>query len=185
MKKFLLTLFIAFGCFFAGYSQQYARPNEDISTGSWTTSTGTSYFALIDEVTPADGDYVRGTNGAGTLEVKLSSVTDPGVGTGHILRVRIESTGSGAPEKIDIDLYQGTTLIENVFINLGPNRGSYVTESATLANADNITDYSDLRIRFIEDTFGNGENVDISWAELEVPEAAGSTWIPKIIISGD
>ncbi|MBA7590686.1 hypothetical protein ES708_32814 [subsurface metagenome] len=154
---------------------QFARPNQDIATGSWTKSGGTYWWENIDEVTQnGDADYCACPNGGGILEVKLSSVSDPGVGTGHVLRLYAKSPGGGgAPEKLDINLYQGGTLIANAFGNLAINRTAYTLYEYTLteAQANAITNYSDLRIKFIEDTVGAGEEIRVTQAELEVPEA--------------
>ena len=66
---------------------QYARPDSDLVTGNWSPSTGSSLYAVIDEETAVDSDYISVTDdGSGTLEtcaVGLSSVSDPEVTTGH------------------------------------------------------------------------------------------------------
>ena len=146
---------------------QFARPSSDITT-DWAT---TPLWSKIDEVTPDDGDFITGTGNAKTFEVKLSAVTDPQVGTGHIVRIRARATGSGGAERLNTwGLYQATTAI--VTQNASITRGSFNEYSITLseAQANSITDYSDLRIRGLTSQ-GTTETIDVSWAELEVPNA--------------
>ena len=42
----------------AGASRTHWRPESDISAGGWTASTGSDLFAMVDEETPNDGDYI-------------------------------------------------------------------------------------------------------------------------------
>ncbi len=51
---------------------QYGRPSSDITTTSWTRSSGTAaYYSYIDEAAADDADYLyTQTQGAG-LEIKL------------------------------------------------------------------------------------------------------------------
>ena len=92
---------------------QYARPISDISNDFWTDE-GSSFndgnlYTSIQEVTQ-DGDvsYVNCIGVLGTFEVKLGTITDPEVGTGHVVHVYAKATGSGGPEKLDIrDLVKG------------------------------------------------------------------------------
>ena len=136
---------------------QYARPSSDIAAGNWTASTGSDLYAMIDEVSASDSDYISGDETATTAEIALSAVTDPVSSASHTISVRARTvSGSGPGEKLDIDLVQGTTVIANAWINWNPNDSTFATETYTLlaAEADSITDYSDLRLRFIVDTLG-------------------------------
>ncbi len=155
---------------------QFGRPASDISTNNWTT-TATNLFEVIDEATAVDTDYIEadGDSSPTTAEVKLSSVTDPTSSITHVLRFRAIGIGASGPERLDIDLVENTTVRANAFVNLAITRGSYNDYSYTLsaAEADSITDYADLRIRFIMAVLGSGEQIRVSWAELEVPDAAG------------
>jgi hypothetical protein len=160
---------------------QYARPASDITVGSWTDEGASfndgSLYTSIQEVTQ-DGDtsYIDCPNGGGTAEVKLGSVNDPGVGSGHIVHVYGEGVGSGGPEKIDAWLYEGTTLIDTIASNWGPGRSGYVDLAYTLGatEADSIADYTDLRVRVAEDSIGNNEHFKITQIYLEVPDAAAA-----------
>ena len=159
---------------------QYARPSGTVSSGNWTPSGAGSLHAAMDEVTTNnDTDYANlADDGAGTMEVNLSAVTDPAVGSGHIMRFRAKAAGSKNPaETVTWTLYQGTTQIANRPNNTIP-RGSYQTVTYTLsaAQADLITDYSNLRFRFtgagIKES--SSETIRITWCELEVPDAAAA-----------
>lgn len=77
-----------------GVAAQFARPTADSSTGTWTASTGSDLFAMLDETTADDGDYII-TSGASTCDVSLGYLSDPGVNTDHIVRYRISATSGG------------------------------------------------------------------------------------------
>jgi hypothetical protein len=38
---------------------QYGRPISDVAKGSWTASTGSDLYAMIDEEGVSDADYIR------------------------------------------------------------------------------------------------------------------------------
>jgi hypothetical protein len=61
------------------YEVQYARPESDISAGSWSPSTGGDLYAMIDEVTPNDSDYIYSSTDPSNdvCEVKLESISTP------------------------------------------------------------------------------------------------------------
>jgi len=122
---------------------QYARPISDVSAGGWTASTGSDLFAMLDETSANDSDYITSTT-ASTCEVALGSLSDPALSTGHIVRYRISATGGG----IIVRLRQGTTTIATWTHDPAP--ASLTTYSQTLSSgeADSITDYANLRYQF-------------------------------------
>ncbi len=147
---------------------QYARPASDITT-EWTT---TPLWSKLDEVSPDDADFITGTGPTKTAEVKLSSVSDPNDHANHIWSLRLKATGSSAGEKVTVTLYQGSTSIE-VLINAATiTRNAFNLWTGTLANAANITDYTDLRIRLVTGSNGASETIQCSWIELAVPDIA-------------
>jgi len=153
---------------------QFGRPISDITT-EWTPSTGSTHFGVLDEAVMDDADYVSTTAASATFEVKFSALTDPQVSTGHILRIRAYAAGSGGPEKLNTwGLYQGTTAI--VTANTSITRNSFNEYSITLsaAQADTITDYSDLRLRATAAQTA-GETLRVSFAEFEVPDLTLTT----------
>jgi hypothetical protein len=153
---------------------QFARPDSDVSAGSWTAQGGpSSLYDCINEVTASDSDYCEEAGGTTKFEVGLSNVSDPAIGTGHIVRWRWNTDGGGAREKATIRLRQGaTTNIATMVLNQNIDRG-WTDRSYTLteAEANSITDYDDLRLDFTINQQGAGENCWISWAELEIPDA--------------
>ena len=129
--------------FEVGVVAQYARPTADAATGTWTASTGSDLFAMLDETPASDADYISTVN-ASICEVSLGSVTDPAVSTGHIVRYRISATGGG----IIVRLREGTTTIASWTHNPAP--GTLTTYAQTLSGgeADSITSYAALKLQF-------------------------------------
>ena len=171
MKKFILILFLFISVI--GGAQQFARPNSDISIGGWTDDAGgtTNIYTVIDDNTTTE--YIEALNGTNTTgQFGTTNVDDPGVGTGHIIRFSMQGTGNGAPERCRVQLYQGGTQIADT--GNFTNRGSWGTKSYTLseAEANSITDYTDLRFYVISSNLGGTEDMWVAWVELEVPEAS-------------
>jgi hypothetical protein len=159
---------------------QFARPDSDVSFSNWTGS-----YTAIDEETASDSDYITGTDDAnGTAEVGLSDVTDPAVGTGHTFRFRARKEASGGHTRgVTVGLYDGATLIGSYAVTDLPATFTAYSYTLSEAEANNITDYSDLRLRFTSTgttstPAPNRRYVYLSWAELEVPDA-GSAPTPR------
>ena len=162
---------------------QFARPDSDASIGSWTGSpvnTVGNRWQNIDETSASDSDFVRSQNDPSNsaAEFGLSNVTDPLLSSGHIVRYRYRKgeTGGGQPGTVNItvELRQGTTVIASQTHN---NAGtSFADGSFTLTSgqADGITDYTDLRLRFSANKSAGARTSwgEISWAELETPNVA-------------
>ncbi|MCJ2531688.1 MAG: DUF11 domain-containing protein [Candidatus Thermoplasmatota archaeon] len=152
---------------------QFAGPSGTVSTGGLTAVGAATHHEATNEVTPnGNTDYVEADSADTTLEMNLSSVTDPQTGEGHILRFTAESLGGGAsPERLNVDLYQNGTLIVNAFASYAVNRDAYQTYSYILltTEADSITNYSLLRVRITVATLGGGEIIRVTQAEFEVP----------------
>jgi hypothetical protein len=132
---------------------QFARPGSDISTGTWTTSSGgsTALFDELNESVFSDVDYVQSgpSPNTDTLEIALGSITDPAVGTGHTVRYRIGKTGTDSVD-LTVSLRQGasTEIVSWTHINVatGPTT---VTQTLTAPQADAISNYGTLRLRFV------------------------------------
>jgi hypothetical protein len=131
------------GSALSAVSVQLLRPTSDITTGTWTPSTGASLFGVLDETPFDDADFIT-TSASSICEVKYSAGTDPVSSTGHIIRYRAKGT-SGT---LTVSLYQGATLIATQTPTLTT---SYQTFTMTLSSgeANSITDYTDLRLRFV------------------------------------
>ena len=122
---------------------QFARPTSDVSAGGWTASTGSDLFAMLDESSANDSDYIT-TTSASVCEVALGSLNDPAVSTGHIVRYRISATGGG----IIVRLREGTTTIASWTHDPAP--ASLTTYAQTLSGGetDSITNYGALKLQF-------------------------------------
>lgn len=126
----------------ASVTLSYLRPSADISTGSWTPSTGTTLYETLDEVSASDADYIQ-TSTASSCEIRLAAGATPSNRDNHTIRYRILA-GSGTLTAV---LKCGSTTIKSWNHTL---TGSAQDISNTLTNAEasTITDYSDLRVTF-------------------------------------
>lgn len=122
---------------------QLARPVSDVTAGTWTASTGSDLYAMLDETVASDADYIV-TTGASTCEVALGSLSDPGVSTGHKVRYRLSSNTGG----ITVRLRQGTTTIATWTHNPAPNFPTTYEQTLTGGEADSITNYAALKLQF-------------------------------------
>jgi hypothetical protein len=121
----------------------YARPSSDITT-QWTPSTGTSHFAMIDEVTASDADYISATAAGQTDEVKLQAMVAPQAGTSVAIGYRVQGiTGSAG---VTVSMVQGTTVIATDTTRTA--NGDYVLTVASGTWAS-VTDWTDIRLRFV------------------------------------
>jgi hypothetical protein len=174
----------------AGESAVLATPDLDITNdNAWDDppdgNNNNILYDDIDELTRNDADYV--TSGpmtllgdqSETLEVGLSNVDDPQSSSGHKIRYAFKKSAPGNPQlDLTVTLLQGTTTIATTptenNINQNFRLGEYVLSAA---EADSITDYSDLRLRF-NAVYGGGITLNtrsaiISWATLVVPAPEG------------
>lgn len=158
---------------------QFARP--DGLTGSNGTWSGT--YTSIDETVPSDADLLASPSGPAApqyYEVSLSNVQAPMDLTGIKVRYRISKSGNNAGQTTSllVELRQGSTVIwSHSFQSLPGATGSgwwQITDSVSALAASQITDFSDLRLRFTPSSSGGGQarKAQISWAELEVPSPA-------------
>jgi hypothetical protein len=128
----------------------FMRPIEDISTGGYEPSTGTTLWENLDEES-SDGDVTHAftaTSGSAVrrFRVLLSSLGsdwDPGLPA--VIRVTARRQGQDVMEQ-KIRLYQGTSLIaEGDFANLAD---TYSVQGLTLSASQraSVTDPSNLRV---------------------------------------
>ena len=156
---------------------QFARPDSDVSVGAWTTS---PLFSKVDEVTLDTGDFIQASTAGNECELGLGDVTDPAVGTGHVLSVTFRQ---GAGASFSVRIIKGTTVI-HTYTTTTNTGGGFVTETSTLseAEANNIDDYPDLRIRL---TLDNSVNCRVAQCFFECPDApAGGTVLKDVIQMG-
>lgn len=142
---------------------QFGRPSTDTTNdGAWTDQGGgsTSIFASIDESVASDTDYIK-TVAAPTSDVyvtKLTTIEDPVSSAGHIVRWRRGKDASGgATVNETVQLRQGYvnegspgTLIATA-ASAAATPDTFTTTTYTLsgAEADAITNYADLFLRFL------------------------------------
>ncbi len=154
---------------------QYARPDSDVSVGGWTTA---DLYAKIDETPYSDADEIQAQVRASnqTCEVGLSDVTDPTSSSAHVIKIRAKfSTNNSRTATLDVLLIEGTTT--RATFNTGTLTTGYAEYSYTLsgAEADAISDYTNLRLRFVGKMNAGGSGTScitfVSWAEVGVPDA--------------
>jgi hypothetical protein len=124
-------------------TNQQFLPTSDVTDGAWLPSTGADLYAAIDESAYSDTDYIY-TSSASTSEVALTTGSDPASSANHVIRYRAKGVGGG----LTVRLVQGTTIVASHTPTL---TGSFQDFTYTLsgAEADAITNYADLRLRFV------------------------------------
>lgn len=127
----------------SGVAPQYLAPVSDVAAGSWLPSTGSDLYAMLDETSYSDTDYIY-TTSATTATLGIASGGDPAVSTGHILRYRLLA-GSG---KIAVTLKQSSTTIASWGPHTLTGAAQDFAQTLTAGEADSITDYSALRVEF-------------------------------------
>jgi hypothetical protein len=126
----------------------YARPSSDITT-QWTPSTAGPHYALIDEVTYNDADYIYATAAAQTDEVGLQAMSIPTAGTDVLVNYRVQGiTGGGS---VTVSLYTGTTLVKTDTTRTANNTSpAYYTMTVTAAEWGAVAvNWSNMRLRFV------------------------------------
>lgn len=138
------------GIQFGGVLEPYfGRPIEDISAGAWLPSTiplGVDLYATIDEEVASDTDY-NYTTSASTFEVKLTALADPVRSTGHTIYFRVPA-GFSPVGTLKVSLREGAGTEIAVAHNGTVTADTTYNYALSGAEADSITDYTDLRLRF-------------------------------------
>lgn len=167
---------------------QYARPESVIANpgSSWGVSGAATIPEAIDETSPSDSDYIYTPDEAANLIVEFSDVTDPQSSSGHTVRVRWRSLrDSTPPEKGTMALYCSTTPIRVLATDETlPTSWTTETYDLTTTEADNITDYGALRLHAYANTLGSNEEMQISWAEIEVPNVPTAGGASNLMLLG-
>ena len=126
---------------------QFCAPTSDVTVGSWSPTSGASLYAMLDETTPSDVDYIRTGTPADSCTVGLAAATDPAVSTGHVVSYRIQGNGTSG---LTVSLRQGATLIASWTHDPAPTDWTTYAQLLTAGEADAITDYAALRLQFTE-----------------------------------
>ncbi len=141
---------------------QFGRPIADTLIGNYDDEIGgtTDIYTGIDEVTAEDAEYIRSPS-APSNEVYVTALTtsleDPVSSTGHIQRVRYaKSASGGATIGLVVELRlgyvnegsQGTLIATHTYADISDTITTSA-ETLTSGEADAITDYTDLALRFV------------------------------------
>ena len=140
---------------------QFARPSTDTTLGSYTDQVGggTNIFETIDEVAADDGDYIQSplAPSSAAYVTKLTSVEDPQSSSGHVVRYRYQKNAAGGAQiDLTVQLRQGyvnegtpgTLIAEWTHTNI-PSSWTAGSQTLSGAQADAITNYGDLFLRFV------------------------------------
>lgn len=133
------------------FASLLVSPASDISVGAWTTEIGgtTNLYTSVDETSANDADYIQSeaAPAASAVQIKLATMTDPAVSYGHYVTYRIQKIGSGQINMV-VRLKQGTTTIASWSHTNIDSAVTEYTQTLSTAEADSITDYTDLRTEF-------------------------------------
>lgn len=160
---------------------QFAGPDSDVAAGLWTTA---PLWSKLDEAAADDVDRIASPRPAvnHSCEVSLSDVIDPQSSAGHVIRCRARRVtgGVGTPPTVTLDfrLRQGAVTIgsaaQQSFVDADTNLWRDISYTLSAAEADAITDYTDLRFLLLAnggDGIGDDAGTEVSWTRLEVPDA--------------
>lgn len=140
---------------------QFGRPSADTSIGAYTDQAAgtTNIFQSIDETSPSDADYIQSALAPSSAPyvTKLSNLEDPLSSSNHVVRYRYaKSAAGGAQINLTVQLRQGyvnegtpgTQIAEWTHTDIAE---TFTTAAQTLsgAEADAITDYTSLYLRFV------------------------------------
>lgn len=128
---------------------QFGRPEADIT--AWASGT----FADLDEASPSDAEFIASDSApaSDTAEYRFSDMEDPLASTGHLVRYRYRKDAAfGAQINLTVSLRQGagTQIATWSHTDISAD-WSTAEQTLTAGEADAITDYADLRIRFVAD----------------------------------
>lgn len=124
-----------------GATASVGHPSGDVTTTGWSVVPSGDFYATLDEVFTNDDDYCYTNLSAAVLEVRLSGTKLPNTGVGHVLSYR----GRG---NYTVSLRQGS---DTEIASWQESDIALTTHERTLseAQAESITDYTDLRVRIV------------------------------------
>lgn len=126
------------------------HPDSDVSISGWTNELGSSVniYQSIDEVIPNDSDYAIVNPTASPISGKWGlSTFDPNLSRAHLVRYRFRKQYSGTVN-LTVRLLQDTTTIASWIHSDISSSWTSVQKELSGVQADNITDYSILRLEF-------------------------------------
>lgn len=128
----------------AGALGPIARPITDAVPGGWLPSAGSDLWAMLDESTADEADYIYTTSAGDTCELALSAVADPGTSAGQVLSYQAWSPSGGGAT---FTLLEGATMIATWTHATLPTVPTVYQRALSAAECDAITDYSALVVR--------------------------------------
>lgn len=151
---------------------QFLRPASDVDAGEFLPSTGSDLYAMLDETSPDDGDYVFAT-GNGSFRVALSAGTDPASSSGHIARYRAKGNGVADLRVTAFDVSGDPDIQVGQWVESAVP-ASWTPYAHTLAGgeADSIEDYGALEYLF---EVGDFTAPTLSSPQDGTPTADGTT----------
>lgn len=102
---------------------------------------------ISSDVAANDDTHYAEISNSGVYECLFSSLVDPASSSGHTIRYRLQFGGGATSGSSATQLRQGTTVIASWTDTASGSFGDF-THTLTGTQADSITDYSDLRVRF-------------------------------------
>lgn len=105
---------------YTGPTATVARPSSDVSAGAWVPSTGSDLWAMLDEETPSDADYISTTTPS-SCRMSMSGTAYPG-GASQVFSFRAESSTSSS---VTVTIRQGATVIATWTQALTPTATTY------------------------------------------------------------
>ena len=171
---------------------QYARPDTDRTDGSWLNSAGnnTNLYSYVDETSVNDSDYIQSIDSsasADTVELGLGNVTDPENAANHTVfyRARVSAGMMGGTPDLTIALFQGGSQIATKTDSGVTTSFSDDNLNLSTSEANAITDYGDLRIKFTRAAGGGagGETATVSWCFFSCDDAASSSSAAPLVMN--
>jgi hypothetical protein len=105
------------------------RPSSDVSNSGWSPSAGSDLFAMLDEETPSDSDYIVTSSLGSTCKLNLNATQYPGSSSQQLSLRASSSTGNG----LSVTIKDGATTIATRSLTLTP---SYDLHTITLTSGE-------------------------------------------------
>lgn len=102
---------------------------------------------ISSDVAANDDTHYAEISNSGVYECLFSSLVDPAASSGHTIRYRLAFAGGASSGSSTTTLRQGTTVIATWTDTATGSFGDF-THTLTGTQADSITNYADLRVRF-------------------------------------
>jgi hypothetical protein len=100
-----------------------------LSNDGWSPSTGSDLFAMLDEETPSDSDYIVTSSLGSTCKLNLNATQYPGSASQQLSLRASSSTGNG----LSVTIKDGATVIATRSLTLTP---SYDLHTITLTSGE-------------------------------------------------